>query len=103
MQPLVRPDAEQIGLELGRLVEVVRPQAGDPARVAVILDAAAPRNIVARPVDSAIVAARAPCSVKCSVVRKLTAAGRGSSTVGTLKRASVVVTDERRVSLDQAP
>ena len=34
---------------------------------------------MARPVDSAIVAARAPCSVKCSVVTKLTAAGLGSA------------------------
>src|SRR4051812_11500095 len=32
----------------------------------------------ARPVDSAIVAARAPWSVKCSVVKNVTAAGRGS-------------------------
>src|SRR5215469_4925745 len=37
-----------------------------------------PRNIVARPVDSAIVAARAPWRVKCSVVTNVTAAGRGS-------------------------
>ena len=37
-----------------------------------------PTNIVARLVDSAIVAARAPCRVKCSVVTKVTAAGRGS-------------------------
>jgi hypothetical protein len=33
----------------------------------------------ARPVDSAIVAARAPWSVKCSVVTNETAAGRGSA------------------------
>ena len=38
-----------------------------------------PRNIVARPVDSAIVAARAPCNVKCSVVMNVTAAGCGSA------------------------
>src|SRR3954467_2248243 len=59
--------------------------------------------MVARPVDSAIVAARAPWRVKCSVVRKLTAAGRGSSTVGTLMRVPVVIESERRVSLEQAP
>src|SRR5689334_10379482 len=34
--------------------------------------------MVARPVDSAVVAARAPCRVKCSVVTKVTAAGLGS-------------------------
>ena len=34
---------------------------------------------IARPVDSAIVAARAPCKVKCSVVTNVTAAGRGSA------------------------
>src|SRR5215472_11181229 len=34
--------------------------------------------MVARPVDSAVVAARAPCRVKCSVVTKVTEAGRGS-------------------------
>jgi hypothetical protein len=50
------------------------------------------RNIVARPVDSAIVAARAPCSVKCSVVRNATAAARGSAPdPATLDPASVVV------------
>jgi hypothetical protein len=38
-----------------------------------------PMNIVARLVDSAIVAARAPCKVKCSVVTNATAAGRGSA------------------------
>src|SRR5262249_27992128 len=38
----------------------------------------APMNIVARLVDSAMVAARAPCRVKCSVVTNVTAAGRGS-------------------------
>ena len=34
--------------------------------------------MVARPVDSAIVAARAPWSTKCSVVTNVTAAARGS-------------------------
>src|SRR5215813_10889433 len=38
-----------------------------------------PRNIVARPVDSAVVAARAPWRVKCSVVTNVTAAGCGSA------------------------
>src|SRR5829696_5709069 len=38
----------------------------------------AARNMFARPVDSAIVAARAPWSTKCSVVRNVTATGRGS-------------------------
>src|SRR5438094_631115 len=36
------------------------------------------RNIVARAVDSAIVAARAPWSARCSVVTNVTAEGRGS-------------------------
>ena len=35
--------------------------------------------MVARPVDSAIVDDRAPWGVKCSVVAKVTAAGRGSN------------------------
>jgi hypothetical protein len=35
-------------------------------------------ELVARPVDSAIVAARAPCKLKCSVVTNVTAAVRGS-------------------------
>src|SRR5215472_4454543 len=39
----------------------------------------APTNIVARLVDSAIVAARAPWRVKCSVVTNVTAAGLGSA------------------------
>src|SRR5436190_13043736 len=34
--------------------------------------------MLARPVDSAIVAAREPCRTKCSVVTNVTAAGRGS-------------------------
>lgn len=34
-------------------------------------------NIAARLVDSAVVLARAPCSVKCSVVTNVTAAGSG--------------------------
>jgi len=34
--------------------------------------------MLARPVDSAIVDERAPWRVKCSVVTKVTAAGRGS-------------------------
>ena len=46
-----------------------------------IAAATVPRNIVARPVDSAMVAARAPWRVKCSVVTKVTAAGRGSVSV----------------------
>lgn len=38
----------------------------------------APRNIVARPLASAIVEERALWRVKCSVVTNVTAAGRGS-------------------------
>jgi hypothetical protein len=41
-----------------------------------------PRNMLARPVDSEIVDERAPCSVKCSVVTNVTAAGRGSVSAG---------------------
>ena len=48
-----------------------RPSATSPADTA-------PMNMVARLVDSAIVAARAPCRVKCSVVTNVTAAGRGA-------------------------
>jgi hypothetical protein len=36
------------------------------------------KNVLARPVDSAIVAERAPCSVKCSVVMNEIAAALGS-------------------------
>jgi hypothetical protein len=36
-----------------------------------------PRKTLARPVDSEIVDERAPCSVKCSVVTNVTAAGSG--------------------------
>ena len=38
----------------------------------------APRNTLARPTDSEIVALRAPCSVKCSVVTNVTAPARRS-------------------------
>src|SRR5215469_15078436 len=55
-----------------RVAAAISPSATSPADTE-------PRNIVARPVDSAIVAARAPCRVKCSVVTNVTAAGRGSS------------------------
>src|SRR6516165_10160969 len=54
-----------------RLAVAISPSATSPADTE-------PRNIVARPVDSAIVAARAPCRVKCSVVMNVTAAERGS-------------------------
>src|SRR5215469_4409462 len=55
-----------------RVAAAISPSATSPADTE-------PRNIVARPVDSAIVAARAPCRVKCSVVTNVTAAGRGSA------------------------
>src|SRR5215469_5533133 len=55
-----------------RVAAAINPSATSPADTE-------PRNIVARPVDSAIVAARAPCRVKCSVVTNVTAADRGSS------------------------
>jgi hypothetical protein len=54
----------------------------------------------ALPVDSAIVAARAPWSTKCSVVRKVTAAERGSvpaSLPGAFGSLSVAVTLLARV------
>src|SRR5262252_2724821 len=35
----------------------------------------APKKMLARPFDSAIVADRAPCKTKCSVVTKVTTAG----------------------------
>src|SRR5215469_18717511 len=54
-----------------RVAVAISPRATSPADTE-------PRNMVARPVDSAVVAARAPCRVKCSVVTKVTAAGRGS-------------------------
>src|SRR5205807_7749982 len=54
-----------------RLAVAINPRATKPPET----DA---RNIVARPVDSAIVDARAPWRVKCSVVANVTAAGRGS-------------------------
>src|SRR5215469_14005124 len=54
-----------------RVAAAISPSATSPADTE-------PRNIVARPVDSAIVAARAPCRVKCSVVTNVTAAVRGS-------------------------
>src|SRR5215831_17861230 len=54
-----------------RVAAAISPSATSPADTE-------PRNIVARPVDSAIVAARAPWRVKCSVVTNVTAAGRGS-------------------------
>src|SRR5215471_3167833 len=55
-----------------RVAAAINPSATSPADTE-------PRNIVARPVDSAIVAARAPCRVKCSVVTNVTAADRGSA------------------------
>src|SRR5215471_3309322 len=55
-----------------RVAAAINPSATSPADTE-------PRNIVALPVDSAIVAARAPCRVKCSVVTNVTAAGRGSA------------------------
>src|SRR6516162_6358191 len=55
-----------------RVAAAISPSATSPADTE-------PGNIVARPVDAAIVAARAPCRVKCSVVMNVTAAGRGSA------------------------
>src|SRR5215475_1636863 len=55
-----------------RVAVAISPRAMSPADTE-------PRNIVARPVDSAIVAARAPWRVKCSVVTNVTAAGCGSA------------------------
>src|SRR6516165_10878202 len=55
-----------------RVAVAISPSATRPADTE-------PRNIVARPADSAIAAARAPCKVKCSVVMNVTAAGRGSA------------------------
>ncbi len=55
-----------------RVAVAISPSATSPADTE-------PRNIVARPVDSAIVAARAPWRVKCSVVMNVTAADRGSA------------------------
>src|SRR6266508_3762433 len=46
--------------------------------------------MLARPVDSAIVDARAPWSVKCSVVANATAAGRGSSLLSAIRAADIV-------------
>jgi hypothetical protein len=47
------------------------------------------RNMFARPVDSAIVAARALWSTKCSVLTNVTAADRGSAS--SVLRASLPV------------
>src|SRR5215813_4540653 len=55
-----------------RVAVAISPRAMSPADTE-------PRNIVARPVDSAVVAARAPWRVKCSVVTNVTAAGCGSA------------------------
>src|SRR6266487_462686 len=56
----------------------------------------APRNMVARPVASAIVDYRAPCRVKCSVVTNVTAAGRGS-----MSAASADVDQGGRVAVNR--
>src|SRR5215468_2655174 len=53
-----------------RVAVAIRPKATSPADTA-------PMKIVARLVDSAIAAARAPCRVKCSVVTNATAPGGG--------------------------
>ena len=59
-----------------RLAVATRPRATRPPETEA-------RNIVARPVDSAIVDARAPGAPKCSVVTNVTAAGRGSGLFST--------------------
>ena len=64
-----RPNPKKAAPKL--LAVATRPRATRPP------DTAA-RNMFARPVDSAIVAARAPWSTKCSVVTNVTAAERGS-------------------------
>src|SRR5438270_7675511 len=70
-----------------RLAVAINPRATKPPET----DA---RNIVARPVDSAMVDARAPWRVKCSVVANVTAAGRGSLLLSFGMRRSFHVWDE---------
>src|SRR5215212_11021075 len=64
-----RPNPKKAAPKL--LAVATKPRAMRPPETAA-------RNMFARPVDSAIVAARAPWSTKCSVVTKVTAGGRGS-------------------------
>lgn len=63
-----------------------------------------PTNIGARLIDSAIVAARAPWRVKCSVFTNVTAAGRGSSRsrVGLSGRISLGELANRQRRMDRA-
>src|SRR6266516_1059608 len=55
-----------------RVAAAISPRATSPADTE-------PMKIDARPVDSVIAAARAPCRVKCSVVTNAVAADRGSA------------------------
>src|SRR5437764_12377374 len=55
-----------------RVAVAISPKATSPADTE-------PMKIVARLVDSAIAAARAPCRVKCSVVTNATAPGCGAA------------------------
>src|SRR5215216_323207 len=68
-----------------RLAVATKPKATRPPETET-------RNMDARPIDSAMVAARAPWSTKCSVVTKVTAEGRGSwSASPTFGRGSLLV------------
>src|SRR3954449_1609610 len=75
-----RPNPKKAAPKL--LAVATRPRATRPPETAA-------RNMFARPVDSAIVAARAPWSTKCPVVTNVTAAERGSAS--SLLRTSLSV------------